>query len=75
MEPHLLGLGEEEEEDAGEVVGVRVGEAQLVGERVQEQVAPLCVQIVRQALEDIHRGRVHHRLRALQRLRCLCGEN
>ena len=38
-------LVEEVEEDAGEVVGVVVGEAQLVGQRVEEEVAPLGVQV------------------------------
>ena len=43
---------------------VAVGEAQLVGQRIEEQVAPLRVQLGRQALEDVHRRRVHHRRRA-----------
>ena len=55
-------LVEEVEEDAGEVVGVVVGEAQLVGQGVQEQVAPLRVQVGRQLLEDVRRLLVHHRL-------------
>lgn len=50
---YLCVLVKKVEEDAGEVVGVVVGEAQLVGQRVQEQVAPLCVQFARQLLEDV----------------------
>ena len=53
-------------------MGVGVGEAQLVGQRIQEQVAPLSVEVARQPLEHIHRRSMHHRLRALQRLRRLC---
>ncbi len=37
----LLRFGEQEEQDTGEVVGVAVGIAQLVRQRVQEQVPPL----------------------------------
>ena len=62
-------LVEEVEEDAGEVVGVVVGEAQLVGERVEEEVAPLGVQVSGQLLEDVGRLLVHHRL-----LPVLCGQ-
>ena len=35
-----VGLREEGEEGAGEIVGVAVGVAQLVGDRIQEQVPP-----------------------------------
>ena len=55
-------LVEEVEEDAGEVVGVVVGEAQLVGQGIQEQVAPLRVQVGGQLLEDVCCLLVHHRL-------------
>jgi hypothetical protein len=37
----LLRLGEEEEQDAGEVVRVAVGVPQLVRQRIQEQVPAL----------------------------------
>jgi len=65
---YLLGLGEEEEQDAGEVVGVGVWEAQLVGQGIEEEVAALSVQVACQALKDVHCRRVHHWLCALQRL-------
>ena len=55
-------LVEEVQEDAGEVVGVVVGEAQLVGQRIQEQVAPLGVQVSSQLLEDVGRLLVPHGL-------------
>ena len=56
----LFGLREEVQQDAGEVVGVVVGVAQLVGQSIEEEVAALCVQIGRHSLEDVHgRGMKH----------------
>ena len=55
----LWRLVEEVEQDAGEVVGVIVGVAQLVGQGVQEEVAPLCVHVSSQAHEDVQGGLVH----------------
>ena len=53
-----VGLGEEVEQRAGEVVRVRVGVAQLVGDAVEEVVAALRLQVDRQVLEDVHVGGV-----------------
>lgn len=50
---YLTVLIEEVQQDAGEVVGVVVGIAQLVGQSIQEQVATLCVQIICQAHENV----------------------
>mmetsp|Transcript_10128 Transcript_10128/g.29888 ORF Transcript_10128/g.29888 Transcript_10128/m.29888 type:complete len:254 (-) Transcript_10128:1041-1802(-) len=52
------GLLEEAEEHAGEVVRVVVGEAQLVGQGVEEQVAPLRVELARELLVNVHGRRV-----------------
>lgn len=38
-------LIEEVQQDAGEVVGVVVGVAQLIGQGIEEKVAPLCVKV------------------------------
>ena len=46
-----VGLGEEVEEAAGVVVGVRVGVAQLVGDTIEEQVAALGVHVHRKVLQ------------------------
>ena len=54
----LVGLGEEEEEGAAEVLGVGVGVPQLVGDGVEEEVAALRLQVDRQVLEDVHVGGV-----------------
>lgn len=59
---NLLGFSKEVEEDAGEVVCMVVGEAQLVGQGIQEQVAALCVQLHSNLLEDVHCRPMHHRL-------------
>ena len=55
----VLGALEEVEEHAAEVVGVRVGEAQLVRDPVQEQVPPLRVQVPRQLHEYLHARPAH----------------
>ena len=52
----LTGLREEVEQHAGEVVGVVVGVAQLVGDGIEEEVAPFVVQILDEVLENVHGG-------------------
>mmetsp|Transcript_65769 Transcript_65769/g.143570 ORF Transcript_65769/g.143570 Transcript_65769/m.143570 type:complete len:807 (-) Transcript_65769:493-2913(-) len=64
----LVRLREEEQEHAAEVVRVRVGVPQLVGEGVQEVVPPLGVQIPGQPNEHVHRRR-----RSERALRCGLG--
>lgn len=49
-----VGLGEEIQQRAAEVVRVAVGVPQLVGDGVQEQIASFCVEINGQILEDVH---------------------
>ena len=54
----LVGLREEVEQRAREVLRVAVWVAQLVGDAIEEQVSALGVQIHGQVLEDVHVRRV-----------------
>mmetsp|Transcript_25110 Transcript_25110/g.82321 ORF Transcript_25110/g.82321 Transcript_25110/m.82321 type:complete len:315 (-) Transcript_25110:2287-3231(-) len=57
----LRSFGEELEKDAGKVVRVVVREAELVGDGVEKEVAPLGVQLEGEALINVHarrRGRL-----------------
>ena len=56
---NLCCLIEEIQQDAGEVVGVVVGIAQLVCEGIQEEVTPLSIQVIGQTHEDVQRGLMH----------------
>ncbi len=56
---YLSCLVEKVQQDAGEVVCVVVGVAQLVGQSIEEEVASFCVQVTSQAHENIQRGLVH----------------
>lgn len=58
-EKYLAIFIEEVQQDAGEVVSVIVGVAQLVGKSVQEEVAAFCVQVIGQAHEDVQGGLMH----------------
>jgi len=49
-----VGLAEQVEQEAGEVVGVRVGVSQLVGDTVEEEIPTLGIHIHRQILENVH---------------------
>ena len=52
---------------------VVVGVSELVGQRIEEEVAAFSVQIQCQALEDIHGRRVHHWRRPWCRLQLCDG--
>ena len=51
--PHLACFIEQIQQDAGEVVGVVVGVAQLVCQGIQEEVAALCVKVTSKPHEDV----------------------
>jgi hypothetical protein len=59
MSFYLSCLVEKVQKDAGEVVCVVVRVAQLVGQSIEEEVTPFCVQVTSQAHENIQRGLVH----------------
>lgn len=54
-----IGLHEQVQQHTAEVVGEAVRVAQLVGDRVQEQVPALVLQVHRQVLENVHVRTVH----------------
>lgn len=53
-----VGLGKQMQHRTAEVVRVAVGIAQLVRNRIQEQIATLRIQVNSKILEDIHVGAV-----------------
>ena len=59
MPSYLSRLVEKVQKDAGEVVCMIVGVTQLVGQSIEEEVAPFCVQVTSQTHENIQRGLVH----------------
>lgn len=56
-----VGLGEQIEQGAAEVVRVAVGIAQLIGDRVEKQIAALRVEVDGEILKDVHVRRVGDR--------------
>ena len=61
MAPYLWCIAEECKHEAGEVVRVHVWEAQVVGHRIQQVVAPLVIQLQSQQAEYVHRWHSQHR--------------
>ena len=49
-----VGLAEQVEQEAGEVVGVRVGVSQLIGDTVEEEIPSLGIHIHRQILKKVN---------------------